>query len=417
MMRIPVPIYLACAALFCLGIDRCGSDPNLEGAKLDLSNKDYDRALENISKALEKNPNSSEAYFLKGDITRAIVVDTDQAEERAAYVEEMATAYRRSTELDASLSSEVNFNLLAAYRLEVTTGFEAYAVAQSVSDDEKPDAFLASARFFRNASIIMPDSVRPYFNEASAYYGGGMFPEAAETFEAAVSLGHTNRQLFVHWATVLNLMAEQLPGDAEKQSLYWRAAKVLHTGLDHHPEDAELRDMMLNYYALGDRLDEAISAFQMLYEDFREHPVHLYNYGTLLLRAGEYTSAIAHLSAVVDLDPDYTRARLNLGAALISEAERLAAEYTMLRDSLETLDRGNSASRVARIEARQIVVERQRATFLSDAISHLETARQLSADALEDPRDICRALVRAYGHANQRSKAEEVAQCAAYDVP
>ena len=46
----------------------CSSDPNVEGAKLDLRNKDYDRAIVNLDKAIETNPGNHEAYFLKGQV-------------------------------------------------------------------------------------------------------------------------------------------------------------------------------------------------------------------------------------------------------------------------------------------------------------------------------------------------------------
>lgn len=396
------------SAALCLGVARCGSDPNLEGAKLDLRNKDYDRALENISKALERSPNDSGAHFLKGEIVQELVVETTDAHERAAYVREMSIAYRRSAELDPALMPEVDRKMVDAYRIEVTEGFEAYAAAQSATEALKQNAFSKSARLFHNASVIMPDSVRPYLNEASAYYGAGMFAEAAGMFEAAIAMGQTKRELFVHLAAVLNIMAEQSSSRTEQNQLYRRAIKVVEAGLGHHAEDAELRDMLLNYYALGGELEQAIEIFNLYYDDLRGDPRHLYNYGTLLLRLGHFDDAIEHLGQSVDLDPAYIRGRLNLGAALISFGEHLTDESHALRDSLEMLPGSASDNTVRRLENRLRGLDVQRSDAFSQAISHLEVARTLSLDASEEAGDICRALVRAYGHTNQRAKAEEI---------
>ena len=43
----------------------------------------------------------------------------------------------------------------------------------------------------------------------------------------------------------------------------------------------------------------------------------MYNYGTLLLAAQDYPAAIQKLEAAVRLDPSYTKAHFNLGAAPI----------------------------------------------------------------------------------------------------
>ncbi|NBW94064.1 MAG: hypothetical protein EBR20_06845, partial [Bacteroidetes bacterium] len=68
MNRFPLFLSLIFAAFLIAGADGCSSDPNVEGAKLDLRNQDYDRALGNLETALENNPQNAEAYELKGRV-------------------------------------------------------------------------------------------------------------------------------------------------------------------------------------------------------------------------------------------------------------------------------------------------------------------------------------------------------------
>ena len=64
----------------------CASNPNIEGARLDLRNKNYQRALDNINEALEIEPGSAEALVLKGDIISEMLSRISDDDERAGYV-------------------------------------------------------------------------------------------------------------------------------------------------------------------------------------------------------------------------------------------------------------------------------------------------------------------------------------------
>ena len=73
MKRFPLLLVLLLGGFLIMGANGCSSDPNVEGAKLDLRNKDYDRALENIDKALQNDPQNAEAYYLKGQVLQEML--------------------------------------------------------------------------------------------------------------------------------------------------------------------------------------------------------------------------------------------------------------------------------------------------------------------------------------------------------
>ena len=116
MKRISHLLFVACLALVMVAADGCSSDPNVEGAKLDLRNQDYDRALSNIEKALETNPDNSEALKLKGDIYLAQLDDTNDPAMRTQMTRDLVMTYERAAQIDPELQPEVSLQLQRALR-------------------------------------------------------------------------------------------------------------------------------------------------------------------------------------------------------------------------------------------------------------------------------------------------------------
>ena len=92
-----IAIFLVCLVGSYLWMGAgCSSDPNVEGAKLDLRNKDYDRALENLAEALGRNPDNAEAYELKGRVLQQQASETTDSEQYQEAIQEMIEAYDRA---------------------------------------------------------------------------------------------------------------------------------------------------------------------------------------------------------------------------------------------------------------------------------------------------------------------------------
>ena len=81
MTRFSLIICLVFAGLVLMGADGCSSDPNVEGAKLDLRNKDYDRALDNLETALAANPDNVAALELKGRVLGEMILGIRDVDE------------------------------------------------------------------------------------------------------------------------------------------------------------------------------------------------------------------------------------------------------------------------------------------------------------------------------------------------
>ncbi len=389
-----------------VGADGCSSDPNVEGAKLDLRNKDLDRALENVAKALERDSANAEAHLLKGQILQELFLEEPELADRQAFVKEMREAFGRSVELDSTGAEEVRRRMQAAYTREFYRGIEVYNDAQYVDDGAKREAYERAAGHFRVASLIFPDSTGAYFNEASAYISGGMATRAIAPFEMALQMGSTSRRIFLFLGTIYYQAAEAESDLMLKHRAYERLVYTLEPALELYPRDDELRSMLLNAYSLAGQEDKALTYYQAEVAAGNTNKVFLYNYGTLLLRLNEYDEAIAQLTAATKIDSLYANARFNLGAAYVNKAVAVGAAQV---DG--SLDVEGPRTR-ARVGEQFVDLHSERRALFSEAITHLEIARLLTEAEMGSVRNICRALYQAYGWMNERSKAEEVQVCA-----
>src|SRR5690606_18235214 len=143
-----------------LGGAGCASDRNVEGAKLDLRNKDYARALENVNTALEKDPQNAEALDLKGRILQEQAFAVNDRDEHSRLIAEMIEAYKQAVAIDPSLQEDIDQRLRLAYYNEYQRGIQAFNRAR-----EDSEQYNDAALYFANASLIQPDSAGAYVNQ------------------------------------------------------------------------------------------------------------------------------------------------------------------------------------------------------------------------------------------------------------
>src|SRR5690606_1797216 len=111
MKKFSVLCVLLVGGVLLMGANGCSSDPNIEGAKLDLRNKDYDRALENVNTALERNPQNAEALDLKGQILQEQAGEVTDPEQHRQIVEQMLQAYNQAVQIDPGLQNDIQQRL------------------------------------------------------------------------------------------------------------------------------------------------------------------------------------------------------------------------------------------------------------------------------------------------------------------
>ncbi len=381
-----------------LGGAGCSSDPNVEGAKLDLRNKDYDKALQNVETALSKNPDNAEALDLKGRILQEQANATTDPAEHARFIDEMLAAYNRAAELNPELKEEIDQRLRLAYYNEFQRGIQAFNKGR-----EEASEYNNAAAYFEAASRIQPDSSGAYTNAAFALINAGRSQDAIVPFEKAIQAGEQQPDSYIYLAD-LYIAGNRAP----------EAVTLLETARQRFESNPQILDQLLNAYVKAGQMDRALNVFGEAVRNEPNNKLYRYNYGSLLLNAERYDEAIENLRAATQVDPDYADAWYNLGASYINKAVDVNEDINALDDSLRANRASLSDAQARNIETKMEQLSSDRKGLFSQAIDPLESARRLRQTAGEDQTQICQALFTAYVQTGQQDKAQSVSQCAGY---
>lgn len=389
-------LALLVGVLVLTGANGCSSDPNVEGAKLDLRNNDYDRALENLEAALAKNPDNAEALKLKGDVLAKKAETVTDSDEHSAMVDEMMASYTRASELGLDVSREVTM----AYYKEFDLGSKAFNRGR---DDES--AYGLAAAYFGNAARIYPDSTGPYVNQAYSLINAGQMEDAIAPFEAATNLGDNDPQTYVFLADLYR----QNERAGEAVTLLEKASEMF-------PDNTDIQAQLLNAYQASGQIDRAMQKYEEAVASDPANKLYQYNYGSMLLQAEMFDKAIEHLTKAVELDAQYANAYYNLGAAYINRAVRYSEQINAIDDELRNNRADMTAAQIAEKEKEMEGLAQMRRDSFSGAVTPLESAKELTeAEGGEDMTGICQALFSAYVQTDQEAKAKEVQACAGYE--
>ena len=433
MKRLCLYLVVLLGGFLLIGAPGCSSDPNVEGAKLDIKNKDYDRAYENITKALETDPDNAEAHELKGQILQEQAFATSDTEQHGALLEEMVASYNRCVELDPERSATVENRLKNAYFEEFNRGIQTFNRGQQAQDDAREAVYNQAASYFGNAAMIFPDSSDAYINQAYAYFSSGYAERAIQPFEMAIEKGDTSEDTYIYLGDLYRQNDQADKGIA----LMERARQI-------YPENENIQAQLMNFYVTSGRESEALNVYQEAVDQAPNNKLYRYNYGSLLLELEDYDSAIEQLQEAVKIDPEYANAQYNLGAAYVNRAVVVNEEVTTMDDELREKRSQMSEDEINQVEAKMDERIQARRSLFEKAIEPLEKAKMLvevegndeyffdeSADRCRERATgkfaetskcstgitgICQALFQSYVQTNQTAKAETVSDCAGYEL-
>ena len=398
MKRFPIFLSLLLGVFLLAGADGCSSDPNVEGAKLDLRSQDYDRALSNLETALEKNPANSEALELKGRVLSEKAFATLDQAEHIALITDMIAAFTAAKAADPLLEETVTNSMRFAYANEFTRGIQAFN--RGKNDDTE---FVVAAKYFHTAGDIFADSSGAYVNEAYAYMNANQPENAVVPFEMALDAGDIEPDTYRFLAGLYANYDRSNEGIA-----------LLEKASEMYPENIDIQTELLNAYQVTGQTDKALERYRLAVDRDPDNKLFRYNYGSLLVQVERYDEAIEQLEAAIALDADYSNAYYNLGAAYINMAVDVNAQIAALDDKLRADRDGLSRAEIQKREDAINVLVDKRKEFFGLAVAPLEKAKVLLEGAGEDAEGVCRALYQSYVQVNEVAKAQSIATCAGY---
>ncbi len=374
----------------------CSSDPNLEGAKLNLRNRDYAAAMVNVEAALAKNPNNGEALDMKGQILLAQALAATEATESGRLGARAAEAYRAAAVADPKRAAASATAVGQIYAQLFTRGVAAFNAGQTDAS-----RYTSAADYFAAASMVAPDSADPYINRAYAFINGGRQAEAIPSLQTAIDRGVRSPEVYLNLATI----HAQARNFAEQVTVLERAEQVL-------PDNDDIKRQLLAAYVQAGQAGRAMERYNAQVIAEPRNAVYRYNYGSLLLEANFYDQAIEQLRFAVEIDPTNANAFYNLGAAYINKAVKVNEEISTAEDALRTERATLSAD--ARTARERAINElgTQRTSLFREAVAPLRQGYELMRVREMDTKEICRALFQSLANTGQTQDAQQYATCA-----
>jgi tetratricopeptide (TPR) repeat protein len=305
------------------------SSTELTSAKLYISQKNWDKALEILQQEVQKNPKSDEGYYLLG----TVYSELDQTEE-------MMDAFNNSLSISNKFADKINEYKAYQWANNYNKGVSLFQRGNKTADTNKDSSKMfydMAIEAYNKAAILEPDSGLTFRNLAFVYLTTGKNEEAVEPLKKLIDLEKAEEGYQylgeVYYTLGLNKMNEFKNSGIMEDSVkavdyYNKGIAVLEEGLKRYPENSEMLNYKTQSYIGANRIEEALNSAKAQEEKQPDNAVYHYNYGVLLLNVEKYEQAEQQLLKAVEIDPNYENAIYNLavtyvkwGTALNKEAE------------------------------------------------------------------------------------------------
>lgn len=283
---------------------QCGS-AELTSAKLYMSQKQWAKAEESLTKQLAKNDKDAEAWFLLGQVRF----------EEKNYTG-MNDAYTRSLAVSDVHKADIVRYRLGLWGSMYNDGVNFYNRGRDTA------AFYDSALVrFKTAIALEPDSPGTYYVTALANYA----KQDLEGCRGNLHLALQKNPGFFDAARFLGQIQYTIAQSkldakdtAAASAEYAKAADAFKQAFDLQPSNAENIASLIDAYERSHQSDKAESITRDAVQKDPKNKLFRYAYGVFLLKKEDYQDAIEQFSKALEIDPNYSDASYNTGVAYLN---------------------------------------------------------------------------------------------------
>jgi tetratricopeptide (TPR) repeat protein len=298
---------------------------SLTSAKLYIQQKNYDKALIELKKEIEANPNSDEGYYLLGTVYA----------EKEDY-DKMIESYNKSLSISNQFEKEINISKKVNWANLFNKGVGFYKNAINTKNEDSSKIYYNKSIYAYSAAIqLQPDSADTYKNLSLIYITQSMYDDAIPVLQKLIELKKTlDGYKFlgeIYYSKGLSLknqydQSKNVSDSLKSQEYFDDAINTLEAGRKLYPNDSELFLYLSNSYISANKISVATDTFKDAVTVDPNNKNYRYIYGVLLLNLNNYDSAIVQFKKAVEIDPDYLNAIYNLGTAYVKWGAKLAKD-------------------------------------------------------------------------------------------
>ncbi len=298
------------------------SSTELTSAKLYIDQDNFDKALEMLQKDVEQNPKSDEGYYLMGHVYGEL-----------GEVEKMVSSFDNSLAISNKFATKIGEQKEFHWANIFNKGVNNFQRGKNVADPDSSIIFYDRAiKFFKDASLIEPDSADNYSNLSFVYLSAGMSEEAIDPLKKLIEMEKSEDgyqylgQVYYTLGANKNIdfiNSKNLQDSIDAVDYYNNAIDVLEEGRDLYPENTDILVALSESYVGANKIDVALDAFKASVEQDPGNQHFRYNYGVLLLNANRYEEAEEQFTKALEIDPDYDNAIYNLGVTYVKWGTQL----------------------------------------------------------------------------------------------
>ena len=286
---------------------QCGST-ELTSAKLYIQQKNYDKALESLQTEVQKNPKSDEGYYLLGYVYG----------EKGQYGE-MMDSFGKSLSVSKNFEKDINSSKVYYWANLFNKGVKQYQQGVNAQDKDSGKVYLdKAAESFESAIKIETDSTDTYKNLAFVYMNLGDMDKAIDPLKVVIDKEHSlDAYRYLGQILYQKGVKQRETDSVTARKTFDETIKILEDGRKYYPNNQDILVTLSNSYIAADKLDVAMDVFKAGVESDPQNKYYHYDYGVLLLDAGQYEEAEKQFMSAVNIDSTYENAIYNLGVTYI----------------------------------------------------------------------------------------------------
>jgi len=325
MKRVNLLSAIVLGAFFIFTGFQCSST-EITSAKLYIQQKNWDKAIDVLTKEITKNPKSDEGFYLLGYVYS-----------EKENMDKMLEYYDKSLEASKKYEKEINGAKKSHWVNFFNKGVAFFNKATQQADPDSAALMNSKSTFaFSQAIKLQPDSLDSYKNLAYVYMNMQKFDEAIPNFMKLIekqkfpdAYKYVGKIYFNKGVAERNKFENsKVAADSLAALSYFnKAISMLEDAKKAIPNDSEVLLYLSNSYIAANKVDVAIDAFKAGVAAEPENKFYRYNYGVLLLGDNQFEAAADQFKKAVDIDPAYQNAIYNLAVTYVKWGAKIAKDY------------------------------------------------------------------------------------------